>query len=151
FSTIDLDQVRCPSYAQDAPSTHGNYLPFSSTQQPDLPMAPGPSTPYSLTTTNYKAMSATHMACMQNPSVVSGGMANQMELPNGILVPPPTAGFKGMGIKNIVDGTSKTIIVAETKEPNLSSWYDGTTSWQVAVPICAGGMGASALLNYSNT
>lgn len=35
----------------------------------------------------------------------------------------------------MVDGTSKTIIVVESKEPAISSWYDGTASWVVATPL----------------
>lgn len=38
-------------------------------------------------------------------------------------------------MRSIVDGTSKTIIVVESKEQNYSSWYDGNASWVVAVPL----------------
>ena len=35
----------------------------------------------------------------------------------------------------MTDGTSKTIILAESKEQLFSSWYDGTTSFVTAIPL----------------
>jgi type II secretory pathway pseudopilin PulG len=135
FSTVDLDQVRCPSFAGDAPSTSQYYVPYSSTNQVNPP-SPQPSTPWQTITTNYKAMSATHIACMADPGQVQAS-AQQMppaaEMPNGIIIPPATAADQGIAIRAIIDGTSKTIIIAESKEQVYSSWYDGTTSWVCAV------------------
>jgi hypothetical protein len=34
-------------------------------------------------------------------------------------------------MKSVHDGTSKTLIICETKEPAVSSWYDGTVCWTV--------------------
>jgi prepilin-type N-terminal cleavage/methylation domain-containing protein len=144
FSTIELDEVRCPSFAGDVASTHQNYVPYNSSQQVDKPN-PAPSNPWSVVNTNYKAMCATHFACM----IVSNGYSNNQlsEPPNGVIVPPETASSKGIGIRSIVDGTSKTILLVESKEEKLSSWYDGCTAWTVAVP--ANNLNASNITNQA--
>jgi hypothetical protein len=56
--------------------------------------------------------------------------AGTAEAPNGSIVP----GNSGKGIRDIVDGTSKTLVAAETKNQVLPSWYGGTCSWVVACP-----------------
>lgn len=141
FSTIDLDQVRCPSFSGDSPTTatYAGYTQCSSTSQPDPPTsAGGPQTPWSVVTTNYKAMASSHFGCIANPTTrttLKGSMPPQAEDPNGIIVPPETLQSQGTAIRQIIDGTSKTIIVVESKEQLVSSWYDGTTSWVVGVPL----------------
>jgi prepilin-type N-terminal cleavage/methylation domain-containing protein len=144
FSTLDMDEVRCPSFSGDNPTPCSLYLPYSSAVQTDG-ASPAPPTPWSTITTNYKALSATHFACMQNPNSFSMAPApstNYVEAPNGIIVPPFNNGAvilpvtsQGTAIRSILDGLSKTIIVGETKEQIWSSWYDGTTSWMVAMPL----------------
>jgi len=140
FSTIDLDQVRCPSFAGDALSTGVDTFPgykaCAMDTQVDPPPDPKPSTPWGVVTTNYKAMTATHFGCLQNPTAFAGGAMDQYyELPNGVIVPPETQASQGTAIRSIVDGTSKTIVLAESKEQKVSSWYDGVASWVTAVPI----------------
>ncbi|MGD9723080.1 MAG: DUF1559 domain-containing protein [Pirellulales bacterium] len=149
FSTVDLDQVRCPSFAGDPPSPLTNYNPYSSASSPD-PLTPTPSEPWSVVTTNYKAMAATHFGCMQDPQQIM--TATLVEQPNGVITPPNNQlGLKagGIGIRSVVDGTSKTIMVAESKEQLYSSWYDGTTSWVVAIPL--GSMGQVSNTTTSST
>jgi prepilin-type N-terminal cleavage/methylation domain-containing protein len=46
---------------------------------------------------------------------------------NGCLIPPP----QHVSLQEIVDGSSRTLISAETREKHYSSWYDGTVSWSV--------------------
>jgi prepilin-type N-terminal cleavage/methylation domain-containing protein len=142
FSTIDLDQVRCPSFSGDAPSTHSGYNSTTTASQPDPPTGNNvPSTPWATVTTNYKAMSATHFGCMAVPTTggqrvtLKGTTPPQAEDPNGIIVPPETPQSQGTAIRQIIDGLSKTIVVVESKEQQYSSWFDGMTSWVVAVPL----------------
>ena len=144
FSTVDLDQVRCPSFSGDTPTPCTYYQPYSSTSQPNPPTSPAPSEPWQVVTTNYKAMAATHLGCMQAPLNIIATTPPTAEQPNGILIPArDLVALKqgGVAIRSIVDGTSKTIIVVESKEQVYSSWYDGTTSWTTA---CALGSGALA-------
>ncbi len=150
FSTIDLDQIRCPSFAGDslATATFPGWNQCQSTMMPDNSNLTsgggnGPAAPWGVTITNYKAMAATHMGCMQDPGLL--GM-NPMfaELPNGVIVPPATNSSTGTAIRSIIDGTSKTIVIVESKEQRYSSWYDGTASWVTAIPL-----GSAPLTNQS--
>ena len=137
FSTLNLEEVRCPSFAGDAESTHLNYQIHNSTNAAFTPPPnPLPPEPWSVIGTNYKAMCASHFGCMLNPDTI-GGNADLLEPPNGVIVPPRTSSDKGYSIKNILDGSSKTILLAESKEQNISSWYDGCGAWQVATPAGA--------------
>ena len=138
FSTIELDEVICPSFAGEPQSGHPNYVQYSSGNQSPAPTPP-PNEPWNVIITNYKAVCATHFACMVEPNMTLAtiqrlGMATVAELPNGVIVPPVTASSNGTKIGAILDGTSKTIVLAETKEQRVSSWYDGSTAWLVAAP-----------------
>jgi prepilin-type N-terminal cleavage/methylation domain-containing protein len=134
FSTLDLEEVRCPSYAGEPISSHPNYQIHNSTDPSFLPKpVPLPPQPWAVVGTNYKAMCATHFRCMLNPTTFSS-VADIAELPNGCIIPPKTDTSKGIAIKSILDGTSKTVVLAETKEPKVTSWFDGCGAWQVAVP-----------------
>ncbi len=147
-STLDLDEVKCPSFSGDSASTAtAYYSPFSSVNQVDAPpLNGGPATPWQVTITNYKAMTATHFGCVQNPINITAVNMMSAEYPNGIIIPPINAASQGIAIRQILDGTSKTILVAESKEQQYSSWYDGTCAWVVAIA-----MGTSAsLTNASN-
>lgn len=144
FSTIDLDQVRCPSFSGDAIAEGANNFPgwnlcaSGNQDAPDFRMTNGPTTPWGVVVTNYKAMTATHFGCLQNPATPGlGNMAQSYEPPNGVLVPPLNATSTGTGLRSITDGTSKTIVLVESKEQVYSSWFDGTASWVVAVPLGA--------------
>jgi hypothetical protein len=141
FSTLDLDQVRCPSFAGDSLSSATTEFPgwtlcsSSNTSAPDPPTSNGgPTTPWGVVTTNYKAMTATHFGCIQNPANF-GSMQQYYEPPNGVIVPMETQASSGTAIRSIIDGTSKTITLVESKEQRVSSWYDGTASYVTAVPI----------------
>ena len=146
FATIDLDQVRCPSYAGDSFYTQaqaGN-LAFNTNYESVNPWGGGTYTgmkssqaaspPWQLITTNYKAMAASHLACLMATPPPASGMITYGEQPNGVIIPPTSASSQGLNIRAVTDGTSKTIMIAESKEPTFSSWYDGTTSWVVAIP-----------------
>ncbi len=136
FSTVDLDQVRCPSFSGDAASTLTNfYGTYSSGNDPSL--SPTPTTPWQVVITNYKATTATHFGCLQDftSNAIPDGVTT--ELPNGVIVAASDLNQLkqgGMAIRSVTDGTSKTLVVAESKEQAFSSWYDGTTSWVTAIP-----------------
>ncbi|HEY1784440.1 MAG TPA: DUF1559 domain-containing protein, partial [Pirellulales bacterium] len=126
FATIQLDEVACPSYGGQPVSTAS-----SGTAQPPVTIAAyaalfdgSASPPTGVAISNYVALSATHLACMAfGPNDPPTAAA---EPPNGVIVPG-----SGLNMKSILDGTSNTLIVCETKEPAVNSWYDGTVCWTV--------------------
>ncbi len=44
-------------------------------------------------------------------------------------------GSTGTRLSKMVDGTSKTVVAAETKERWYGSWYDGTMNWLIAARL----------------
>jgi hypothetical protein len=124
FAAVQLDLFRCPNF-------HGNRV--STAARGTAAVAIGPYAKLHNTSTrlaggvaisNYFALSASHLACMalgpNDPAT------DEVEPPNGVIVPG-----KGLNMKSVLDGTSKTVIVCETKEPTVNSWYDGTVCWTV--------------------
>jgi len=131
FACVTLDEVACPSFGGTATVA----TPSVGTTLPSPPstysiQASGASSASPVTITNYVALSATHMACMALNG--SSSSSTSAEPPNGVLVPPLNGNPpNGLNMKSVLDGTSKTIIVCETKEQCFNSWYDGTVAWTV--------------------
>lgn len=133
-SMIQLNPLRCPSYpdaanSQGLPYTSGanattvfQYTDTTGTQQN------GPAVG------NYAAIAATHLLCVtQTPSPTTNPPLLS-QAPNGIIIPNcPATGGKGLNFRSVTDGLSKTLMVAETREPNYSSWFDGNVNWVVSV------------------
>ena len=71
---------------------------------------------------NYVAMVGTHMIA-QGQAVENGALASASALNSQF----------GRRIAELADGTSKTIVIAESKEQNFTGWYDGSVTWAVAV------------------
>jgi prepilin-type N-terminal cleavage/methylation domain-containing protein len=72
---------------------------------------------------NYLAMAGTHLN--------SNGQGVEY---NGAIVPGSALNRgKGTTIGSLSDGTSKTVMIAESKEENISAWYDGPSMWTVAM------------------
>ncbi len=95
---------RCPSYGGADYSTDANYAKFS--------------TKYAIG--NYVAMAATDVGHIY-------GQNSGLFEPNGTMYPQSSTGFK-----DVTDGLSNTIIVAETRESRLAVWIDGGTAAVVA-------------------
>ena len=72
--------------------------------------------------TNYKAMVGTHIS----PTGGVGGKLGVKEN-GGVSLTAQT----GLTVGSFADGTSKTILLAETKESGYSSWIDGSLCWVV--------------------
>jgi hypothetical protein len=83
------------------------------------------------TISNYVALAATHYTCMQyGPASTAAATAATVgsDAPNGMIVPGT-----GLNLKACTDGTSKTVMICETIEPCVNSWYDGTTAWTTGI------------------
>jgi hypothetical protein len=69
---------------------------------------------------NYVAIGATHRASLYGTETRPIGGKNH---PNGVLYPGSKTCFD-----DIKDGSSNTVVLAETREENYSAWIDGTTA-----------------------
>src|SRR5581483_3586354 len=88
--------------------------------KPPYSIPPRPGWPASgLGISNYVALSATHLARMQGPTTDTSGA-------DGVLVPDVN-----VSMRQIRDGTSRTYLVCESREPALNAWIDGGVNWVV--------------------
>jgi prepilin-type N-terminal cleavage/methylation domain-containing protein len=122
FSSVSIPALLCPSFSgepfSDAKPPAGEY----SKVMPKVDPITGK--PVGVALTNYVTITAT------NKEFVSGNPAGTPN-PNGALV-----GGKAKTMGSMRDGTSKTIVVVESKEQTNSSWYDCSGTWVVAlVPV----------------
>ena len=126
-SCVNLDEVACPSFGGNNYSS----IPSIGTTPPTVPPSYSAvivSPALGVGITNYVALSATHVQCMGTATASAAA-----DPPNGVLIPSVTgAPPYGLNMKSVLDGTSKTLIVCETKEQCINSWYDGTVAWTVA-------------------
>jgi prepilin-type N-terminal cleavage/methylation domain-containing protein len=128
-SCVTLPAFICPSWAGDG-YTNSNTTIDNGTGAPagygaseyanvnsNAPGAAGTANDYKgkVAPTNYKAMLGTHI----NTKVIKEN--------GGFVLSAAT----GLTYGAFADGTSKTILVAETKESSYASWYDGTMCWLV--------------------
>ena len=139
MSTQDIPSLRCASYSGDIYATPECYVAFASvTSEADVT---GPAVG------NYVALVASHVAgsggtpTKSIPTSVGTGDSTfnyrtdptAGEYGDGVIVPTQsTTVNRGLRIRDIRDGTSKTVIASESREQNYGSWYDGASAWVVA-------------------
>jgi prepilin-type N-terminal cleavage/methylation domain-containing protein len=126
--------LRCPSYPGEEQVAVAQFF------NPVPPAAGG----NKVGAGNYVALSSTHY--INGPSLQSGlptaaGATNGKDCSSGAYcgnggIPfPGTVAQKvtklGHGFQSISDGTSKTLLIAETREEILTSWYSGLASYVV--------------------
>ncbi|RIK81558.1 MAG: hypothetical protein DCC68_08330 [Planctomycetota bacterium] len=110
FSQMTMKVLQCPvsgTTGSNAPEYRDFAQRLADDNARQLPVA----------VTNFVALSATHLSLVMDEN--SRG-------PNGVIY------FAKRGITKIPDGETNTIVLTETREPNYSSWFDGTTAWVVA-------------------
>jgi prepilin-type N-terminal cleavage/methylation domain-containing protein len=106
----------------------------------DTPAPAATTSPYIETGVNDFTPAVSNYTCVPGSYFV-----NDSELPNatgstegdgGIVFPAKGSsaadGAKGLGFKALRDGTSKVVLITETKEQAFSAWYDGQATWVVA-------------------
>jgi len=150
-STVQLKQFLCPSFAGDptvdvsaavagaagTPTTGSPVLIYTTigTQ--------GNATGVAIT--NYSAMAGTHVFGTGGTGTngvveTSTSTAQPLKSMSPNVANDGAMAFRGTGttfdqgrkLASISDGTSKTVVIGESREKRLSSWYDGTTNWLVA-------------------
>jgi prepilin-type N-terminal cleavage/methylation domain-containing protein len=129
-SCVTLPSLVCPSWGGDAGTNSNTTVDVTISSEYAVVDSSTPGTGAQKYTgkvapTNYKAMVGTHICTAANPG--TGATAN-FPMENGAMAISATTGST---ISSITDGTSKTILVAETKELGYASWYDGTLNWLV--------------------
>jgi hypothetical protein len=63
-----------------------------------------------------------------------------------MIVPGP-----GLNMKACTDGTSKTLMICETIEPAMNSWYDGTVAWTTGISPATVSVGSNPVNTYNAT
>ena len=136
IGSTQIEQVLCPSFPGDekVKISNGNYGGAEFGMIANLGGS-GKSTP---AVNNYIAMVATHFA---NPT---GGILvddNGSHAGNGTIVFPRVTGSayamkmpkKGLGFNAMRDGTSHTLVLAESRDTGYSSWLSGLCTYGVGV------------------
>lgn len=89
--------------------------------------------------TNYYGVGATTYPNLWNPNVSDGysqvtvGLARPQ--PDGCMYPETYDHLGGIKIRDILDGTSNTVIAAESRETRFNAWWDGNTGGMPLVAI----------------
>jgi prepilin-type N-terminal cleavage/methylation domain-containing protein len=123
-----IEVLRCPSYPGEEEVPISGFL--AAPTQAGAKAGAG----------NYVAMASTHYRAdgdLESGSPPAGKNCTQgAYCGNGSIVFPGVAGTKvtqlGLGLQSISDGTSKTLIIGESREEILTSWYSGFASYVVA-------------------
>jgi hypothetical protein len=107
-SSAKITPFLCPSFAGDDEAGADVY-----TQQQ-----------YQSAAGNYCATVGTHLRT-----------TNEVENNGAIQSATPINRGRGRRIGDLADGVSKTVLIAESKEEEFNSWYDGATTWVTALPL----------------
>lgn len=116
FSQVSIATLLCPSFAGEPYSDNINPAQAYASMQPKTDQVTGK--PVGVALTNYVTIAAT------NKEFLIGNPPQ----PNGTIV-----GGKARTMATMRDGTSKTVVIVETKEQSNSSWYDASGTWVVAL------------------
>ncbi len=117
---VQLDEALCPSH------------PGEETSQLLTPQT---------AISNYVAMAATHYTNPSTGDLATGPPAapacnTQTYCGNGTIVFPGLAvgriARKGLRMGSVSDGTSNTIVITESRDTNITSWYSGLAAYTVA-------------------
>lgn len=101
FATRVIPSLRCPKFAGGELATATEYASF----KPAIG--------------NYVALVGTHIRRTAPIGVEENGAMASKQARNG----------KGYKVEELTDGTSKTLLLTESREINYGSWYDGQCTW----------------------
>jgi prepilin-type N-terminal cleavage/methylation domain-containing protein len=129
-SEVVIGPLKCPSFAGTGVNENSNAGPSQGVSWTDDGYYANGRT----AVTNYKANAGTHL-------VASGTLAN-----NGAFAYPTKPGTAanisrpdGISLGGLSDGTSKTVLAAETRERGYAGWIDGASSWVTATNLAGAG------------
>jgi hypothetical protein len=116
FSQVSIATLLCPSFSGEPYSDNAAPANTYAAINPKTDVITGK--PVGVALTNYVTFAATNKEFLtKNPPE-----------PNGTIV-----GGKARTMATMRDGTSKTIVIVESKEQSNSSWYDASGTWVVAL------------------
>ena len=115
FAGTQVSFLRCPSFAgEEFAQDPANYsLPD------DVEVAGG----------NYVAVVGTTRGAVTTKTVDDHDPQR-----GGAIISRINPDFTGLKIRELIDGTSKTIIIGESRHEKFSSWYSGQSTWALAFP-----------------
>ncbi len=135
IATVSLSGLVCPSFsgsptAQAAGASTGPGTSFG-TQNPTTLVGGN------VALTNYKGMAGTHASGTTTPPGPVENGAMQFRSPKAsttaaLELSNDTGPLFGLNMASMSDGTSKTILLGESKERHNSAWVDGMQTWIVA-------------------
>jgi prepilin-type N-terminal cleavage/methylation domain-containing protein len=116
FSQVSIATLLCPSFSGEPYSDNAAPAQAYAQINPKTDALTGK--PVGVALTNYVTFAATNKDFLtRNPPE-----------PNGTIV-----GGKARTMATMRDGTSKTVVIVESKEQSNSSWYDASGTWVVAL------------------
>jgi prepilin-type N-terminal cleavage/methylation domain-containing protein len=116
FSQVSIATLLCPSFSGEPYSDNAAPAQAYAQINPKTDIITGK--PVGVALTNYVTFAATNKEFLtRNPPE-----------PNGTIV-----GGKARTMATMRDGTSKTVVITESKEQSNSSWYDASGTWVVAL------------------
>ncbi len=129
-STVALGPLKCPSFSGTGVVENSQAGPSNGVSWTD-DNAYGT---LSVALTNYKANAGTHLVSATQVAnngafsyPVTTGTAANVSRPNGVT------------LGSLADGTSKTVLVAESRERGYGGWIDGTCAWVTASNLSGSG------------
>lgn len=121
--------LRCPSYKGSPISKNPNYGGILGTS----------AIVTSVSITNYMGMGASFLRNLMNGQVNPASTMQATTFnPDGVMTPPGYRKPGGVKLADILDGTSNTIMLVETRDQETASWYDGNTSTLWGIHFDAG-------------
>jgi prepilin-type N-terminal cleavage/methylation domain-containing protein len=109
-AAVQVGFLKCPSFA-------GEVIAQDPYQMDGVEIAGG----------NYVAVSA----ATRGTTLGSNYVDDHDPQRGGTIISKLNNDFRGLKIRELTDGTSKTIIIAESKAERYSSWYSGQSTWVI--------------------
>jgi hypothetical protein len=111
---VQVPGLRCPAYDGPSFATASEYTLRSGINKAGIA--------YGLAVSNYAALTASHI-----DNAIAEPFSTNPDGPNGVIVRT-----RGITMKDITDGVSKTFMICESRDSVYSNWYDGDVGWFVA-------------------
>lgn len=125
ISCLNIQLLRCPSYGgpDRVRTNNSDYQEYKTPKEMRSPA-----------TSSYVALVASHFTNSKGLGLLFEKDSQQEFDGNGLLAFPTASGQsvnRGMNLKAVTDGTSHTVVLAESKEQAYCAWIDGQSIWVI--------------------